>query len=187
MSLVVRAATPADAESVGLIHVRSWQEAYRGVVPQPYLDGLDETERIDEWSRILRGEVPVGDLPLPLNVVVELDGKTVGFANIGAFRQPDAGSQTPGSDAEKPGELWAMYVDPEHWGDGAGAALMQATIDELQTKGYEPAYLWVLTDNVRARRFYEQHGWSCDDVSTSFEILDENIEEVRYSRSLRAE
>ena len=80
-----------------------------------------------------------------------------------------------------------MYVDPEHWGDGAGAALMDATILELQTKGYEPAYLWVLADNPRARRFYEKHGWSCDDVFTSLEILGETIEEVRYSRSVGAE
>lgn len=187
MSLRVRTATLADADSIGRIHVRSWQAAYQGVVPQAYLDGLDEDERTGEWRRILRGEVPVGDLPLPLNIVVELDGETIGFANIGAFRQPDAGSQTPRSDAERPGELWAMYVDPEHWGGGAGAALMDGTIAELQRKGYEPAYLWVLADNVRARRFYEKQGWSCDDVATSIEILGENIDEVRYSRSVTAE
>ena len=41
----IRPATLADTEGIGLAHVRSWQSAYRGKMPQDYLDGLDPAVR----------------------------------------------------------------------------------------------------------------------------------------------
>lgn len=181
MSMTVREAVEADAEAIGRVHVRSWQVAYRGIVSDEYLDNLNVDERIDEWRRILRGEVPVGNLPFPHNAVVEVDGEVVGFLNAGAFRQEEGATPEPGMDGCEPGELWAMYVDPDHWGSGAGYALMQATMSELRSKNYNPAFLWVLTENDRARRFYERQGWVSDDVTKDFEIRGVVVSETRYS------
>ncbi len=184
MSITVRQATVADADAVGLIHVRSWQAAYRGLMPDEFLDSLDVDSRVEEWRRIFNGEVPVGSLPFPHDVVVEVEGEVVGFANIGAFRQPDPDSPLPRSTAENPGELWAMYALPDHWGSGVGHALMTATMDELRSKAHDMAYLWVLTGNERARRFYERNGWICDEVSTDLDIRGVTVNEVRYSIQL---
>jgi hypothetical protein len=36
----VRPATPDDADAIASVHVRSWQAAYRGIVPDAMLDAL---------------------------------------------------------------------------------------------------------------------------------------------------
>jgi len=43
---VIRPAEVSDAERIGLIHVRSWQSAYQGLISQDYLDGLDPAEPV---------------------------------------------------------------------------------------------------------------------------------------------
>ena len=40
---VIRAARVEDAAQIAAVHVRSWQSAYRGLLPQAYLDGLDHS------------------------------------------------------------------------------------------------------------------------------------------------
>lgn len=49
----IRPATLADTDGIGLAHVRSWQSAYRGKMPQDYLDGLDPAVRAETWRRIM--------------------------------------------------------------------------------------------------------------------------------------
>lgn len=58
-STVIRAARVADAAQIAVVHVRSWQGAYRGLLPQAYLDGLDPAERVGRWERSL-AEVGAG-------------------------------------------------------------------------------------------------------------------------------
>src|ERR1700759_342461 len=52
---VIRAARAADAAQIALVHVRSWQSAYRGLMPQAYLDGLDPAQRVGRGELILAG------------------------------------------------------------------------------------------------------------------------------------
>jgi GNAT superfamily N-acetyltransferase len=71
----------------------------------------------------------------------------VGFALVGPAQDP-AGA----------GQLYAINVDPDHWGTGAGRALLAAAQAELVRLGYREAVLWVLPGNACARRFYEVAG-----------------------------
>lgn len=34
----IRLAQPGDEPSIAKVHIQSWQEAYKGLVPQDYLD-----------------------------------------------------------------------------------------------------------------------------------------------------
>ncbi|WP_157605345.1 hypothetical protein [Schlesneria paludicola] len=45
----VRRATAADAESIALVHVLSWQHAYRGIVPDSVLNHLSVEARRTTW------------------------------------------------------------------------------------------------------------------------------------------
>jgi hypothetical protein len=58
----VRPARAGDVPQIALIHVRSWQGAYRGLMPQEYLDGLQPDQRAGLWERALRQP----DSPRPL-------------------------------------------------------------------------------------------------------------------------
>ena len=71
----VRRATVADAPAMGRLHVRAWQAAYRGHMPDDYLDGLRAEERAAGWERALGRHRPRGAI-----LVAERDGEVVGFA-----------------------------------------------------------------------------------------------------------
>lgn len=49
----LRVATVEDANAVATVHVRSWQSAYRGLIPDAYLDALSVERRTAVWRRIL--------------------------------------------------------------------------------------------------------------------------------------
>ena len=51
----IRRATAADARSIASVHVRSWQGAYPGLIPQPYLDALRPEQRLGMWEETLAG------------------------------------------------------------------------------------------------------------------------------------
>jgi hypothetical protein len=46
----VRTATAGDAMEVAKVHVRSWQAAYRGLVPDSYLDALRPEDRAARYT-----------------------------------------------------------------------------------------------------------------------------------------
>ncbi|MDH5614925.1 MAG: GNAT family N-acetyltransferase, partial [Acidimicrobiia bacterium] len=84
------------------------------------------------------------------------------------------------------GELYAMYVEPDHWDGGFGRCLLLGAEDRFRASGYENASLWVLRDNQRARRFYEIGGWRTDGAQKRMVIGSDAVTAVRYVRDLRA-
>jgi hypothetical protein len=51
MAISLRPAVPGDSLAVARIHVRAWQTAYRGLLPDAYLDGLRAEDRAARgWS-----------------------------------------------------------------------------------------------------------------------------------------
>lgn len=56
-------------------------------------------------------------------------------------------------------EISAFYVDPDHWREGAGKAMLSAALDELSRDGRPDVILWVLPENRAALNFYERFGF----------------------------
>lgn len=161
----LRRAVPADAPAIALIHVRTWQHAYRGIVPQAFLDGMDVARRALAWARQL------SDPANPEFVVVAEDGGAlIGFASGGPPRNPELPFA---------GELYAIYLLPERQGSGVGRALFRAVVDHHLANGVTSMYLWVLADNAPARRFYERMGGVAGDENT-FELGGAPLREIAY-------
>jgi len=57
------------------------------------------------------------------------------------------------------GWLDGLYVVPERWGTGLADELHGRALELVRALGSRSCKLWVLEDNVRARRFYERRGW----------------------------
>jgi GNAT superfamily N-acetyltransferase len=169
----VRPAALADAERIGLVHVRSWQSAYRGKMPQDHLDGLDPAGRAEVWRRIMEETEPSRGGVL----VAVAEGGITGFASFGPSRDSD-------TDPRVTGEVFAIYAAPDAWGTGAGRALMASAVAELVRLGYASAILWVLDTNDRARRFYALAGWEEDGASKTEGGRGFDITELRYRRTL---
>jgi GNAT superfamily N-acetyltransferase len=146
----IRDARAGDEAQVADVHVRAWKAAYRGLLPDDYLDALTPEHRIPGY----RFGSPEDRDP---QTVLAVEGQALlGFATFGPSRDADA----PGA-----GELFALYVDPARWRTGAGRALLRATRERLHGRGHEEAILWVLDGNEPAARFYAADGWSRDGAS----------------------
>jgi GNAT superfamily N-acetyltransferase len=158
---VIRPGTAADAEGVARVQVETWQAAYAHALPSEQLQALSLNEAVERHRR------------WPPTFVAEQDGQIAGFVSVGPSRDP-------GTD----GELFAIYVHPEHWGKGVGRTLIETGEEELRRLGHEEAILWVLDDNPRARRFYDLAGWSADGTGREIRIFGFDISEVRYAKRL---
>jgi len=167
--MLLRRAEPEDAIAVARVHVRSWQVAYRTLIPDDYLDGLRPEDRAARY------DFAALDPLKPQTILAVEDGSILGFATTGPSRDPDL---------QDHGELYALYVDPRQWGRGIGTALISAARARLSELGFDKAVLWVLTGNLRAERFYRADRWAPDGVSRTDTTRGIAIDEVRYRRVL---
>ncbi|GIH99534.1 GNAT family N-acetyltransferase [Planobispora takensis] len=164
MRVFVRQGVPDDLEAVLRIKNETWKTAYRGLLPQDFLDGLSVTPRAlefwREWTTSGGGHLLVG------GEGGDADGgpgeEIAGFSVFGAERDPEQGRAAAGEGGEAGGggEVFAIYVLPERWSTGLGLALMTRSVERLRELGHREAGLWVLEGNARARRFYERFGFT---------------------------
>lgn len=156
---------------MGDLHVRSWQVAYRGIVPDAILDGLSIEARIEFWARAIAQTAtePSRDVRI---WVVEAARQVVGLATTRPCPDADIVGGT--------GELHSIYLAPEAWSRGLGARLLDTAIADLRERGFGPLFLWVIEDNVRGRRFYERSGWSPDGGRQPIDFDGILVDEIRY-------
>ena len=167
----IREAVPKDARAIAEIHVRSWRAAYRGQLTDDYLDGLTVQDRLEQHRQSL--EQPRAGW---VTWVADDAGTVTGFAVTGPSEDADAGERT--------GELYAIYLDPDQIGTGLGRRLSEHALEDLRSRGFDTATLWVLETNERARRFYEAAGWTHDGTVTSERVDCEMRPTVRYRVAL---
>ncbi|NJP36784.1 GNAT family N-acetyltransferase [Alkalicoccus luteus] len=137
--MIIRQAQPEDAGGIAAVHVDSWRETYRGVVPDSYLDRMSKAEREQRWKEKTSSVI-----------VAEIKGKIVGFVHHG----PEHSGSWKGFD----GEIYALYIREQHHRQGVGSKLFKAALHELGLLGFNAAVCCVLTENYQARRFYEKTG-----------------------------
>lgn len=101
---------------------------------------------LERWRRVVDERSPGAAL-----LVLEEAGGVLGTAGAG-----------PNRGEERAGELYSLYVDPEHWGRGLGTRLHDAALEHLGCEGWGKVMLWVLEGNTGAQRFYERLGWRLD-------------------------
>ena len=172
----IRPLADADLEAVATLHVRGWQWAYAGIIPQVYLDSLTVADNLARRRRRRAGDADGGVEEL----VAERAGGLVGWSAVGPYREdPDGLDRTVG-------ELYAIYVHPDEIGTGVGRALMAASLELARSAGYPALRLWVLEANHRARRFYERAGWVADGERAWYEREGVRVPEIRYSLPLQA-
>ncbi|HFI0149965.1 TPA: N-acetyltransferase family protein [Streptococcus suis] len=141
--------TEEEIKGKAFVHWKSWQEAYADLLPQDFLQKTYTLERCQDWA-----------FRYPQNILVALvDEQVVGFACYGANSQEDL---------QEAGELYALYVLADYYGQGIGYQLMQAALGKMQS--YERISLWVLEGNLRAISFYEQVGFHFDGVTKTVKL-----------------
>lgn len=165
----VRLAVPVDAPALAKVHVDAWRAAYRGLVPNERLAKLSYARGAENFLRSMR------EGPEEIYAVEE-ERVVVGFLTLGPCRDVDL-------DAETVGEIWGIYLAPEHWRLGIGTRLCRHGEAILAARGCRSVILWVFAENTRARRFYEAMGYAPDGV-TKQRDFGIPLEVVRYRRDL---
>ena len=140
----IRRGTPDDAPAIASVRVDTWRSAYRGLLPDALLDGLDTTSISANWRRGLEAIDPTR-----VAYVAEVDREVIGFASGGRARH---------ANAAYPGEVYALYVRDSHQGKGIGRALLRVSAAELVERGLTPIVIWTLYNNPASRGFYESVG-----------------------------
>jgi RimJ/RimL family protein N-acetyltransferase len=164
-SVRVRKATVADVPAVCIVRRRSWQAAYRGLMPQPVIDSLDIGTMWSSW----RASV---DRPPSPSMQLFIGGRP-GEVHSYVFVRPGDGSR-------EAGQVAALYSDPTAWGTTAGWATFCAGVDHLKAEGFTDLSLWMLKGNDRAGRFYERAGWRPDGREQTTTTAVGSYVEVRY-------
>ena len=138
-----RAATVTDACALAGVHraaaIARYSEIFPVDVAPPTLAQLTA-----EWDELVaRAAVAL--------VAVE----------TGASGESVIGGIVIGVDATVPTgwTLHRLYVRPDRWANGAGSMLHDAALASARDMGVRSLNLWVLAENVTARRFYERRGW----------------------------
>ena len=129
--LEIRAARTEDAEAVAEIWEHGWRDGHLGNVPDELV-----AVRTDE-SFDVRAAERTGD-----TTVATVDGEVAGFVMV------------VGDEVEQ------VYVSSRHRGTGVANVLLTEAERQVAAAGHARAWLAVVAGNVRARRFYERHGWA---------------------------
>ncbi len=168
----------SDAELRAVVRVnrRAWLEAYDDVFPEPVLEAIAEPptdEELDSRVGSMRGDRD------RLLVAVETDTEATresvrGYAAVRWL--PDETKEFVGADEAG---LKELYVDPDHWSEGVGTALLEAAVD-LVPDDATALVLETLAGNEVGRRFYEARGFERRGTST-FEVAGEPYETVIYA------
>lgn len=169
-SMAVRRAVAVDGPAIAAVKWRSWRLAYRGLLPEAFLDDLDVVPPSGYW--IARALMP----PSPRHhlFVAGRPGTVLGLADVGPWRHA-------GLDPATTGELNVLYVDPVVQRRGIGRALLDAAVRQARVSGPAELALWVAEGNAGARHFYETAGWVCDGAKQRVELgPGVALDEARY-------
>ncbi|MDA1178845.1 MAG: hypothetical protein O2931_08625 [Planctomycetota bacterium] len=80
--MMIRPAVERDAPAIARVHVASWRVAYRLVVPNDVLDGLDVDRRATQWAANITDSSSH-------TLVAEWHGDIVGFTSFSSTRDED--------------------------------------------------------------------------------------------------
>jgi GNAT superfamily N-acetyltransferase len=147
----IRDAMTADLPAIAEIHASSWRAAYRGILPDAFLDGDLLEERNTRWSGIAERMGPRD------NLLIATEGKrAVGF--IAGWTSVTLGCE----------DGYGLFIDnlhvrPDLRGNKYGESLFRAlarnaTGDNKTADAKTGAYLWLLDGNAPAHRFYNRLG-----------------------------
>ena len=143
MDYIIRKKEKKDCMDVAHVVTVAWNETYRGIVPDSFLDNLYTSEKE-------RGTNSYNKFNEQDNhqYVLEVDNKVVGFINVGLSDEKEY---------ENCGEIYALYIINGYKGYGFGKKLIDAGIKELKEMNYDKMVIGCLVGNP-SNEFYKHIG-----------------------------
>ena len=156
----VDATTDDHFRAMSLIHALGWRDTYVGYVPDDYLAREITDER---WVPFFREDYATGRCR---GLLLYRDQTPVACVNYGPARTKNLNAGQPSSfpnDAYQGwGEIISFYTHPAERGKGYGGLLFEEAVNRLKAAGHQNAFVFVLRENEKARRFYARHSFAWD-------------------------
>jgi len=159
-NIIVLPARPSDARALASVHADACIWAYK-FLPAAFVEHrYAPANQLDYFEHILQHKNDKREILIGMN---DSEKKIVGFIDVGP------------SDQDFVGKIHSLFVHPKSMGHGVGSFLLCRGEQWLMARGYNCAILWVFSENVSARKFYEKAGWEDTNVEepTSWIGLDE--------------
>lgn len=143
MEYKIRRKEKKDCYDIAHVITVAWQETYKGIVNDDFLDNLPKTEED-------RGKKSFNKFDEKNNhqFVLEINGKVVGFIKVGITEEQEYANQ---------GEIFALYIIKKYKGNGFGRKLTEAGIDELKKLGCTKMIIGCLEKNP-SNEYYKHIG-----------------------------
>ena len=133
------AALPEDAEAAASMQAQAWKTVYGS------LDGFHGAAMLNNALRVSAAD--------PQNVMFALyKGERVGLLTLDPHQEQDSPS----------GHISLLYLREDLCGRGLGVQLLGQAVSHYRKQGKTALRLRVAPSNLRARRFYEKHGFRPD-------------------------
>jgi RimJ/RimL family protein N-acetyltransferase/ribosomal protein S18 acetylase RimI-like enzyme len=163
----IRRAKILDAAEIANVHINSWREAYKNILPQDFLDKrpLHFKNRYELWKKVTANESQI------TFVAESPEHGVVGFIN---------GANARDEEYKDYSEVWCIYLLQQYHGRKIGLRLLKAYFDIAIEKEFTKGYLWVLKDNPTIK-FYEKTGARLTNGVKRDEIGGQEVEELCYA------
>ena len=143
MEYIIRKATKEDSKDIAHVVTLGWNQTYKGLVPDWFLEHLKENE--DERAKRLYEHF---EEEFDNHLVLEVDKKVVGFVRYG---------ESIDEDYKGIGEIFALYIIDGYKGNGFGKKLVDEAIKKLRELGYKDMVICCLVGNP-SNEFYKHIG-----------------------------
>ena len=143
MKYNIRRRERKDCKDIEHVVTKSWNETYKGIVPDEFLDNLYKTEEM----RVKNTFDSFNDNDNH-QFVLEVNDKVVGFINVG---------KADNIEYYNCGEIYALYILNEYKGNGFGKKLVEMGINEIRKMGFDKMIIGCLEDNP-SNEFYKHIG-----------------------------
>lgn len=136
----IRPATIEDAAGIAYVQYHGWQETYRGIISDSYLDAMNLEERIERWKKNLQSPLGFND------VLLNGDKEIIGYVSCGKSRPNKLKCE---------GEIYALYLVKKYHGLGLGKQLFEHAVKRLRESDLQSICVFVLPQNP-AVQFYKK-------------------------------
>lgn len=165
MNIKIRKAKIGDEKILAFIQTESWKNAFKDIISETDLEKYTNITKAEEmYSRVLKENYAK-------NFILEIDGKPHCIA---------AWSKARNLAYSDSAELICIHSLCDNWGKGYGSIMLNHIINEIKSAEFKSVLLWVFEKNIRARKFYEKHGFELtDNTQVSYGAV-----EVMYCKEL---
>ncbi|RXZ81042.1 GNAT family N-acetyltransferase [Paenibacillaceae bacterium] len=164
----IRWAELNDCNDLGVVHLESYRAAYKGIIPEDFLNNIKLEDRVYYFENVLKTSAKK-------TALIAIENSIIGCAEIGQSVDDDLDASFV--------EIFAIYLVKEHSGKGFGKQLLEWVLSNMTERGYRNASLWVLKENINAIKFYENLDFVFDGSERAIE-RGKSLVQLRFRKAL---